>query len=460
MLTRDEAKKLAEKALSFSTFPECSISLSSSEDAFIRFALNGVTTSGYTVERSMSISSTREGKTGTTTVDEFDDDSLRAAVKRTEELATIAPPNPEREPPLEPQKYPSAETFAQSTAKARNEVMIPHVRAVIEGAKSKNLVAAGFFNRTANASAIANKAGNFGFGRTTDARLSATIRTPDGSSSGWASQPAVRIEEIDGSLVAKTAIDKCMMWKKPERLEPGRYTVVLEPTAVGDLVQLVGFSFQARAAEEGRSFLSKKGGGTLRGEKLFPEMITLRSDPFNKLFPVMPWSGGGGGFGGGGGGGFGGGGGNAGLPAERVAWIEKGVVKDLFYDRYWARKASRSPTPAPTNLVLEGGGKTLEELIASVERGLLVTRFWYIRTVNPQTVQLTGLTRDGLFLIEKGKVSRPVVNFRFNESPVRLLQNTIALGREVRVRGGEGQGMIAPSLIAKDFPFTSISDAV
>jgi predicted Zn-dependent protease len=157
---------------------------------------------------------------------------------------------------------------------------------------------------------------------------------------------------------------------------------------------------------------------------------------------------------------FGGGGGGAGMPAGRVAWIEQGVVKNLFYDRYWARKAGRAPTPAPTNLVLEGGGKTLDELIASVERGLLVTRFWYIRSVNPQTVQLTGLTRDGLFLIKDGKISSPVMNFRFNESPVRLLQNTIAMGGAIRVRGGEGQGMLAPPIVAKDFPFTSISDAV
>src|SRR5581483_11341271 len=179
-------------------------------------------------------------------------------------------------------------------------------------------------------------------------------------------------------------------WKNPKRLDPGKYTVVLEPTAVGDLVQLLGIGMQARAAEEGRSFLSKKGGGTLVGEKLFPETITLHSDPLNRLYSSLPWGGAGFGFGGGGGGRGGGGGG--GLPPERVTWIEKGVVKNLFYDRYWAKKAGKAPTPAPGRLLLEGGDKTLAELIASVERGLLVTRFWYIRSVNQQTVQLTGLT--------------------------------------------------------------------
>jgi predicted Zn-dependent protease len=264
--------------------------------------------------------------------------------------------------------------------------------------------------------------------------------TSAGTSSGWAAQPAVRVEDISGEAIGRIAAEKCVKWKDPVKLDPGKYTVVLEPTAVGDLVPLMAFSMSARAAEEGRSFLSKKGGGTQIGEKMFPEFITLRSDPFHKLYPTLPWGGGG-------------------LPNTPIAWIENGVVKNLFYDRYWAGKAGKAPTPFPGNLILDGGDKTLDQLIASVDRGLLVTRFWYIRPVNPQTVQLTGLTRDGLFLIEDGKVTKPVVNFRFNESPVRMLQNTIAMGKPVRTRGGES-GMIVPPMVVKDFPFTSVSDAV
>jgi predicted Zn-dependent protease len=406
----------------------------------------------------MSITCVKDGKAGSTSVDDFDEKSLRNAVKDAEQLALISPPNPERVDPLGPQRYEGVENFSQSTAKARNEAMIPHVRAIVETAKKNNLVAAGLFDRNATISAIANKQGNFGYGRTTDAHLSTTIRTADGSSSGWASLPAVRMEEIDGAEAARIAVEKALRWKNPKRLGPGRYTVILEPTAVGDLVQQLGFSLQARSAEEGRSFLSKRGGGTLLGEKLFPDMITLRSDPLNKLYSVTPW-GGGGGFGGGGrrgGGGFGGGG----EPVRPITWIERGVMKNLFYDRYWAKKTGKAPTPFPGNLVLEGGEKTLQALIASVEKGLLVTRFWYIRSVNPQTVQLTGLTRDGLFLVENGKVTGAAVNFRFNESPVRMLQNAVASGKPIRIRGGEGAGMIAPPMVVKDFNFASVSDAV
>lgn len=441
MWTKDQAQKLIEKTLKYSEFPDCQIGLRESEDVFIRYALNGITTSGYTIERTMQISSTRDGKTGSTSITEFDDDSLKAAVKQTERLAEISPANPERVGPLEKQQYPAIENFDEGTAQARNQQMIPHVRAVIEASKAKNLVAAGFFERSAQVNATANKQGNFGYGRSTDARLSTTVRTAGGTSSGWASQPSVRIGEIDGAKIGGVAVSKCLQWQKPEQLPPGQYTVVLEPTAVGDLVQLLGFSMNARNAEEGRSFLSKKGGGTLVGEKLFPETITLRSDPFDKRFPASPW-------------------GQGGLPNGKIAWIENGVVKNLWYDRYWAQKAGKQPTPFPASMILEGGDKTLDQQIASVDRGLLVTRFWYIRSLNQQTVQLTGLTRDGLFLIEKGKVTKPVVNFRFNESPVRLLQHASSLGLAIRVRGGEGQGMVAPSAVVENFPFTSVSDAV
>lgn len=440
MLTKEQMQKIVEKALSFTTFPECNISLSSTENAFIRFALNGVTTSGFVADQSLSLSVAKDNRSGSTAVDDFDEKAIRDAVQRAEQIASISPANPESVPPLAAQKYAAKDNFIESTARARNPVMAPHVRAVIDAARSKGLVAAGYFDRSAGHYATANKAGNFGFGRSTDAFLSSTVRNAAGTSSGWASQPAVRIEDISGETIGRIATEKCLKWKDPVKLEPGNYTVVLEPTAVGDLLPMLAGSLSARAAEEGRSFLSKKGGGTLVGEKLFPEFITVRSDPFHALYPALPW-------------------GSGGLPAAPVTWVDKGVVKNLFYDRYWALKAGKEPTPASGNLVLDGGTKSLDEMIASVDRGLLVTRFWYIRMVNPQTVQLTGLTRDGLFLIEQGKVTKPVVNFRFNESPVRLLQNTIAMGKPVRTRGGES-GMIAPPLVVKDFPFTSISDAV
>jgi predicted Zn-dependent protease len=442
MLTREEAKKITDRVLAFTTFQECSVSLLNRETVSIRYALNSVTTSGFQVAQALSISVTKDNKTGSISLSEFDDKSLSDAVKRAEELSGITPPNPEFVPGLGPQTYSTFDNFVEGTAAARNKEMIPAVRAVIEGARAKNLIAAGFFERDATVAVIADKRGLFGFERSTDSRLSTTVRTPDGSSSGWASRQSPDISQVisgAGSAVAAAAIGKCDRWRNPKRLDPGNYTVVLEPTAVSDLVQLIGFN--ARAAEEGRSFLSKKGGGTLLGEKLFPEFITLRTDPFDKRNRSLVVD-------------------NSGMPAAPVTWIEKGVVKNLQYDRYWAMQTGKQPTPYANRMVLDGGTESLESMIAGVERGLLVTRFWYLRNVNPQTLQYTGLTRDGLFLIENGKVTSPVGNFRFNESPVRLLQNILKMGVPERAQGGEGSGMIAPALVVKDFPFTSVSDAV
>ncbi len=441
MWTRDEARKLADAILSFSRLPECSVVLAASEQANVRFANNGVTTSGVVLERSVTVTSTRDGRSGTAETTEVDPASLEAVVRRSEELAALAPPNPEHMPPLGPQEYPETSDYDEATARARSAEMIPHVAAAIAAAKKNHLVAAGFFLRSASVRAVANKNKLFGYDRSADARLTVTVRTPDGSSSGWAGRPSLRIAEIRGEEIAARAVDKCLRWRKAERLEPGAYTVVLEATAVGDLIGRMGFALDARAAEEGRSFLSKKAGGTRLGEKLFPEFISLRSDPFDPRLPATPWT-------------------SEWLPARRIAWVEKGVVRNLVYTRYWAAKTGNPPTGFPGSLVMDGGQESLDDLIRRTERGLLVTRFWYIRVVNPQTLQLTGLTRDGLFLIENGKISRPVMNLRFNESPVRLLENAQRAGRPERVQGAEGGSVVVPPLVSGNFQFTSVSDAV
>jgi predicted Zn-dependent protease len=188
------------------------------------------------------------------------------------------------------------------------------------------------------------------------------------------------------------------------------------------------------------SFLSKQGGETHLGEKMFPEYITLRSDPLDTKLATKPW-------------------GPSLLPNQRIAWIDKGVVKNLYYDRFWANKAGKDPTPAPGNLVLEGQENTLEDLIQSVDRGLLITRFFYIRTLQRQTVQMTGMTRDGVFLVENGKVTDPVTNFRWNESPVRVLQNTKKLSRPSRHDVDWGSSIV-PAIVVSEFNLASVSDAV
>lgn len=445
MLSKQEAKNLADKVLSYAKLPECRVNINASETVFIRFANNGITTSGYTLDHSVSISSTTEDKrSGSATVSELSDEALRHGVEQAEMLAKISLPNPEDMPALGAQKYPELANFDTPTSTSRGDSLIPHVKAIIEGARGNKLTAAGFVQRSANWNAVANKAGLFGFHQYTDSSLSNTVRNGGGTSSGWATQISTAIKDLNGHDAAGIAIEKCVKGDHKKRLEPGKYTVILEPAAVSDIIGYLGFGFGARAAEQGQSFLSKKGGKpgeTLLGEKLFPEYITLRNDPFNPKFSASPWTG-------------------SLLPNEKFTWIENGVVKNLSYDRFWASKAGKKPTPFPSNLVLDGQDHTLASLIESAEKAILVTRLWYIRLLQPQTLQVTGLTRDGVFLVENGKVTDPVMNFRWNESPVRVLQNTKMLSKPVLTQGAESGSSFSPAILATDFNFASVSDAV
>ncbi len=456
MITQDEAQKLAEKVLGMSSFPECQVTITAQEQAYTRFANNGITTAAFSLRHNLSIVTTRDARTGSYATNDLDDDSLLAAVKKAEELAALTPPNSERLGPVGPQQFPKTFDFDERTANARSPEMIPHVKTIIDLAMKQKLVAAGLVERSHRITAIANETGLFGFHNASDSQLTTTIRMADGSSSGWAGQPSIKLSGIDSARLAETAIEKCRRWKNPQKFDPGNYTVVLEPTACGDLVRLMIGAFNARSTEEGRTFLSKRGGGTLLGEKVFPEFVTLRSDPFDPRQPSSPWTG-------------------DWLPARALTYVDKGVIANLGYDRYWAEKTGKKPNGGgggggrggggggfggAGSLIMEGTGAPLEKLIASVDRGLLVTHFWYIRGVNQQTLQNTGLTRDGLFLIENGKITTPIMNFRFNESPVRLLKNTKMVGQTARVRGLEGGMMVAPAIVASDFPLTSISDAI
>jgi predicted Zn-dependent protease len=454
--TPDQAKALAERILSFSKAPDCEVFLRLSQTGHTRFAANEITTAGMVRDVSVAITSYDEaGKSGSTSTVELDESLLREAVAKSEALMAAAQPDPEHVESLPPQDYPTIPAFDDATASAGPVERRDGVKAALDLARAKGLNGSGFFETGARWLAVANKKGNFGFHRATLAEFSTTMRTADGTGSGYARSASPRLAELQASSLAQRAAGKAETSAKPRELDPGAYTVILEPEAVADLLPFLLFSLNGRNADEGRSFLSKPGGGTRLGEKLFADGVTLRSDPFNPRNPGTPWTGGGGR--GGGGGRFGGG--SGGLPARRTTWIENGVVKSLAVDRYWAKKTNVEPLPLSGGMILDGSDKSLEALIAESTRALLVTRFWYIRSVNPQTVMATGLTRDGVWLIENGKIVHPVNNFRFNESPVNLLKNLEATSVAVPA-GSEFSALTVPAIRAHDFHFTSKSDAV
>lgn len=450
---REEARRLADQIFSLSKAPECEVFLDVTEAGHTRFAANDVTTSGTARDLVVAITSRGGGRSGSTRINDTDPEALERAVARSEEMMRAATVDPEFVEGLGAQEYPEIRSFHDETQKAGALERRDGVAAALRLARDRKLNASGFSETTARWTAIANKKGNFGFHSSTSASFSTTMRTEDGTGSGWAGLEAPRFSQIPAAQLAARAAEKAVGSAKPRDIEPGRYTVILEPQAVADLLEGLINALSQRVADEGRSFFSRPGGGNRMGEKVFAESVTIRSDPFDARVPARPWVGGGGGgflgFGGFGAAAF------AGLPARKTTWVEKGVIKALSRDRYWATKGGGEPLPFSGGLVMDGGTGTVDDLIASTDKGLVVTRFWYIRSVNPQNIQLTGLTRDGVWLVEKGKVAGSVINLRFNDSPVNLLKNVEAMSAPVST--GE---MVVPAIKARDFLFTSKSDAV
>lgn len=446
LLTRDEAKRLADRVLARSKAEGCQVSIGSSIDGNTRFAANEITTGGDSSNAVLNVTSRFGKRVASVTTNVFDDAGVARAVDNSERLAKLAPENPELMPLLPPQTYATVAAAFPATERLDAAARADAVRIGTDASVKAGCVTAGFLQRGVTAEAVANSAGLFAYHRSSQVSYTQTVRTTDGTGSGWAGTAHNDWARVTPpATVAERAVRKAVQSRDPVSLEPGRYTVLLEPTAVGNLLGLMAFAMNARAADEGRSFFSKPGGGTKIGEKVVDERVTIFSDPQDPDLLGDPYNG-------------------EGLPVGRTVWVENGVVKNLGYDRFWADKKGVKPTPFGGGLKMMGGTASLEELIGGIVRGLLVTRFWYIRGVDPRSILNTGLTRDGLFLIENGRVTRSVRNFRFNESPVIMLNNVEALGRPERVAAGEGGGgggaVVVPPIVAREFNFTSISEAV
>ena len=450
ILSRSECEEIAKRVLANSPAAETRVSINSSARADTRFAVNQVTTSGENRDASVTITAYIGNQAGSVNTNRLDEASLAAAAKQAFEIAKLVPANPERMPELGPQQ----------TAPAKQRVIslpTPAERAgaakkVTEQSRAAGLIATGFIECRAGSSALANSKGMFAYDSSAVVTMTATVRSPDGTGSGWACSDGDTFSDIDAQRVGATAVEKARASRNPVAIEPGRYVTILEPTAVGNLVQLIAGSMQARTADEGRSFFSKQGGGNKIGMKVVDERVTLLTDPDDSPSTNGGYDG-------------------DGQPLEKVVWIENGIVKNLNYDRFWAQKQGKQPTRSggggfggARSLRMLGGSTSVPAMIKNTERGILVTRFWYIRGVDPRTILYTGLTRDGTFLIENGKVTKPIKNFRFNESPIFFLNNLEALGPTIRINASEALGAggatYMPALKVREFTFSSLSDAV
>lgn len=446
ILSRKDAEALLKKVLAFSKADEMEATLNGGRTANTRFAVNSATTSGDTDNLTVAVNAHFGQRGGVATTNTLDDAGLERVVRAAEDIARLRPEDPEQQPFLEKQTYLEIKDgFDDATYNADAEMRARGIATTIDPARAKNLVAAGIFDNQGGFNARANTRGNFGFSEGSQASFTTTVRSADGQGSSWASAMSHRIRDIDAASVGARAIEKSVMSQNPVAIEPGKYTVILEANAIADLVSNMLFFFGARQADEGRSFLAKKGGGNMLGEKLFGDGVNVYTDPNYPGAPGAPFDG-------------------NGLPSRPMDFIRGGVVKNLNYTRYWAKKQEKEATPFPTNLIIDGGKSSIDEMIASTDRGVLVTRLWYIRLVDPQSVLYTGLTRDGTFLIEKGRIKSAIKNFRFNETPVKMLNNVEMMSPVSRITGseriGDGFPVLAPSMKIREFEFTSLSDAI
>ncbi|WP_300621903.1 TldD/PmbA family protein [Dokdonella sp.] len=442
IFSEEQAKAILDKAIKFSKADECTATLAGSSGGNVRYALNSVSTAGHVDDASLAVEVAFGKRVGTATINAFDDKSIEAVVRRAEELARLAPENPEFVPAIEKQAYKASSTFDAKTAAITPEYRAQVAADCIEPCRKDKLVTAGFFSDGQNFIAIANSKGNFGYQKSAALDFTCTVRTEDGKGSGWVARNLQDVSKFDAKSEIKTAIQKAKGSVDAKALEPGKYTVIMEPAATAGLISFMMFGFDARSADEGRSFLSKKGGGNKLGEKMFDERVTIYSDPWDEHAAVLPWD-------------------QGGLAREKTPIITKGKIDYLHYSRYWAQKQGKKAVGQPGNLIMVGGDKSTMDLVKSTKKGILVTRTWYIRMVDPQTVLLTGLTRDGTFYVENGEIKYPIKNFRFNESPAIMLNNIEEIGRPVRVGDDESPFvMMIPPMKIRDFTFSSLSDAV
>lgn len=441
LLTKDEAIAISTKILSFVKADDAQVSVSGEKTGNLRFANNGFLTSGSTVERGANIVVWVKGRSGSASTSDFSEESLRAMVAQAEKVAALSPVDKQYLPTLGPQKYVDVPAFIDATANIELTDRARKAGNIIESSKKANVLSAGFHSMRANSTGFATKNGNFGFEKETFVSLSVTTRSADGSSSGYFERGHHDIGKLDTERIARESIKKAVDGRGAKAIEPGVYPVILEPQAVGDLLGGLRFQFDARLAEEGRSPFSLTGGKTKLGQTIFDESLDIYSDPWDKEVPGSQSA-------------------QDGIPAEKIYLVKKGVLENLVYSRFWAKQKERAATPGPVNMIMRavGAEASVEDMIKNSKKALLIGRFWYIRTTDQRTASVTGLTRDGVWMVENGKIAYPVTNFRFNQSLIQMIApgGIEMVGKPERI----GNSSLLPALNVKEFNFTSVSQAV
>ena len=443
--SQTELRRIAARVLALSEADETEVTIEAESDALTRFANNTIHQNVAEERLDISVRAVVDGRTARATTNRSDDESLRRTAQAALELARHQPKHPGLLPMAGPAGRGGAKPvrrYFESTAAATPADRARVVAALCREAERGKHTAAGIFSTGAHAMAIANSRGVFAYHSQTRAQFSITAM--DGDSSGWAKATSPDLKEVDPEKLARRAMEKAERSRKPREITPGRMTVILEPAAVLDLAGFLFYDFAGTAVGDNRSCFNNR-----MGKQVFGRNIEMWDDVYHPLQTGAPFDG-------------------EGVPRGRVRLVEAGVPKALVYSRATARKMKAKPTghglplpnewgEAPMNLVLEGGDSSLEKMIAGTERGVLLTRVWYVREVDPYEKVLTGMTRDGTFLVEGGKIVAGLRNMRFNESVLEMLAKVEEMGPAVRASGEEAFDMVVPAMKVKDFHFTEMT---
>ena len=439
---RDNAEAIFEQVVDAARalgVAEIEAIVASSDEALTRFANNAIHQNVAERTTLLSVRPVIDGRTARASTNRLSGDAIREVVAEAIAIAKLTEPDPDLPPLASPAEYQRVERWFETTARSTPEDRARAVAEAIHAVEAAGQTAAGIYSTGQSVFSLLNSRGVLARHRETMARFSITAMAAD--SSGWAKASACNLATLNPLQLAQTAARKAAKSAAPRELPPGRYTVILEPAAVLDLVGQMFPDFSATAIRDGRSFLNDR-----IGKRIFGENITIHDDSAHPLQSGAPFDG-------------------EGVPRKRLTLVERGVVREVAYSRQAAALAGPAPTghgfplpnefgEAPTNIVIAGGATSLDEMAASTDRGILVTRFWYIREVDPYEKIFTGMTRDGTFLIEGGRVTAGVRNFRFNQGLLEMLSNVESLSAPVRASGEETFDMVAPAMKVREFNFT------
>ena len=459
MLTRDQAADIFSRLKKLSSADEIECLFYGGRSALTRFANNTIHQNMAEENYGVSVRTAFGGRTARATTNKFDDQSLRNVVRASEDLARVQESDADLLPVPDSGKNIHATQAFPSRHFEETSALTPSRRAeavgkIVSIAQKHKLTTAGIFSSSDSVEGIFNSRGLSQWHTQTSAEVSITMLAPD--SSGWQKANSPDVANLDPQRLAEIAAKKAVDSAGPREISPGKYTVILEPAAVLDTVGFAFYDFGGLAILDQRSFLSNR-----IGTQLFGENISIWDDVSHALQSGAPFDG-------------------EGMVRQKMHLVENGVVNRLVYARATAEKMKKSehaskvgaigatghgfPIPnemgeAPMNIVFESphDPKTVEQMVASTERGILVTRLWYIREVDPYEKILTGMTRDGTFLVENGKVVCGLRNFRFNQSLIDMLSNVEAMSVPVRTSGEESFDMVVPAMKVRDFNFTEVT---